>query len=86
MKRLTLNRKRSILASKNGGNVAGTDTRETGVGVGRVGSEGSPAELPGSGPLARLAGLHTEFPGTEGIWTGTITALDMGKRNHQRAS
>lgn len=51
MERLTLNRKRSILSSKNGGNVARTDTREIGVGVGGAGSGGSQAELPESGPL-----------------------------------
>ena len=86
MKRLTLNRKRSILSSKNGGNVARTDTREIGVGVGRVGSEGSPAELPESGPLWPAWQDSTQFPGTEGIWTGMITAPDMAKWNHQRAS
>lgn len=60
--------------------------REIGVGVGGAGSEGSRAELPESGPLWPAWQDSTQFPGTEGIWTGMITAPDMGKRNHQRAS
>ena len=50
MKRSTLNRKRTILSSKNGGNVA-RDPKGDGCGCGWAGSEVSPAELPESGSL-----------------------------------
>ena len=56
MKRSTLNRKRTILSSKNGGNVARDPKGDgcgcgCGCGCGRAGSEVSPAELPESGSL-----------------------------------
>lgn len=63
--------------------------REIGVGIGRAGSRGSPAELPESGPPGQpepaWQGLSTQFPGTEGIWAGMMTAPEMAQTEPSEA-